>query len=722
MRTTTVFLLLLFVSSRYFSILLGWLFSIITSFIAGILDASGVPPVLIAVVSLLFLLREAYRRYLVYRLNAILNRFRKFQWDHRDYAQWSLNAWDFPVDRNNPSAGRVIVCPLYVTIEGYASSRWVRSHPLEGVLFFDAPPYCAQRWYAARGMFSQSMGRRPHLDNGSLTIGPIRRLGTSSNVSKPTPQKPSSTSQVGQAEAPVPRQRTRPFLTFAEIRARPKAPKSLDGWMTQGNNQEAKSESGQSSNRPRRYVPPKPSLRPQVNSRMEFTLFDGSPRVNQAVPRLSTTLASGSGSSNPVYSDYEHTRLPVDSHMGANDPVQPATETVSSAQEPSHVSTRNEAEIAPPVSGTPSVAPAPGGHVSASMAQVPDTKTAMSPEDRWLYNLEPFLFHYRNELRTRLLCGHNITKAQLDWYNSPTSMLPLPTTLVVVGSLDKATIKPSSTPELTSGSSSLDSSPLGPASPASVAVQSPSDIRPKVPIADALPIDASRPCALASPSGAPMLGDSTAVVAAARSAHFPSSAIPEVQLDLKADRPVKPIGRKYQGYRRIQQPAPSPTPEVLPGAVRDTPSSQGAPHSLEGDQKMSDEFSSEIVVINDVQINRVDLEAFKSDVQKDRGAYTTATRLFYHSLVREAMRNNLIEDEIRHMANNDPNMSKEDKERDRGMGYLYWAAEKFDLLPLPANPSLTGGTTLYARLTAGSSSNERRKARMPTRATRRSDQ
>ncbi|KAG8915303.1 hypothetical protein FRC02_004569, partial [Tulasnella sp. 418] len=208
---------------------------------------------------------------------------------------------------------------------------------------------------------------------------------------------------------------------------------------------------------------------------MEFTLFDGTLKVNLPISRVPTALAVGNA------------------------------ETVCPAQEPSHVSTWNEVEVAQPLPGTSSVAPAHGGYVSSAIdVQVPNTKTVMSPEDARLYNLDPFLFHYRKELHTRLQCDQYITKTQWDWYNSPTS-IPLPTTL-----------------ELTSESSSLDSSPLGPPSPASVVVQSASDIRLKVPIADAIPMDTSGPCALASPSGALILGNSTADVAAANSDIIPT--------------------------------------------------------------------------------------------------------------------------------------------------------------------------------------------------------
>ncbi|KAG8959482.1 hypothetical protein FRC03_007909 [Tulasnella sp. 419] len=201
----------------------------------------------------------------------------------------------------------------------------------------------------------------------------------------------------------------------------------------------------------------------------------------------------------------------------------------------------------------------------------------MSSEDARLDNLEPFLFPYRNEHRTRLQCGQYITKAQWDWYNSPTSRLPLPTTLEVVDLLDRAMIKPLLTPELTNGSSSLDSSPLGPPllrrlpynrqailGPKSLSLMpflymssSSYSIQQCLMSFDSTCSDTSGPCALVRLSGAPILRNSTADVAAANSDAIPTylqlSAISIVQLDPKFDRPVKPIGRKYLGGRRIQQ-------------------------------------------------------------------------------------------------------------------------------------------------------------------------
>ncbi|KAG8959481.1 hypothetical protein FRC03_007908 [Tulasnella sp. 419] len=98
------------------------------------------------------------------------------------------------------------------------------------------------------GTRREACSRSPWDENHIWMMGPIRRLGTSSNVSKPTTPKPSSTSQVEHPKAPVPRQTTRPFLTFAAIRARPKAAQSLDGWRNQGD-QEVKPKTTQSSDR-----------------------------------------------------------------------------------------------------------------------------------------------------------------------------------------------------------------------------------------------------------------------------------------------------------------------------------------------------------------------------------------------------------------------------------------------------------------------------------------
>ncbi|KAG8937438.1 hypothetical protein FRC03_008120, partial [Tulasnella sp. 419] len=48
-------------------------------------------------------------------------------------------------------------------------------------------------------------------------------------------------------------------------------------------------------------------------------------------------------------------------------------------------------------------------------------------EDKVLYDVEPMLFHYKNELKTRLLLAQPITEAQSNWLQSPTHVLPLPT-------------------------------------------------------------------------------------------------------------------------------------------------------------------------------------------------------------------------------------------------------------------------------------------------------
>ncbi|KAG8940243.1 hypothetical protein FRC03_005655, partial [Tulasnella sp. 419] len=97
---------------------------------------------------ILFISLIVYCRFYIHE--AITHIF-KYRWDHMESVQWDHTAWDYPVHPNDPQSDRIIVCPLYMTLDRYPSSCWVRYHPTEGLKLFDPPVSSVRRWYTAQG-------------------------------------------------------------------------------------------------------------------------------------------------------------------------------------------------------------------------------------------------------------------------------------------------------------------------------------------------------------------------------------------------------------------------------------------------------------------------------------------------------------------------------------------------------------------------------------------
>ncbi|KAG8941700.1 hypothetical protein FRC03_004172 [Tulasnella sp. 419] len=92
----------------------------------------------------------------------------KYRWDRMESILWDHTAWDYPVDPNDPRSDRIIVCPLYMTLDRYPSSCWVRYHPTEGLKLFEAPLTSIRRWYAAQGRYTEARRVKPYVHVGSF--------------------------------------------------------------------------------------------------------------------------------------------------------------------------------------------------------------------------------------------------------------------------------------------------------------------------------------------------------------------------------------------------------------------------------------------------------------------------------------------------------------------------------------------------------------------------
>ncbi|KAG8937165.1 hypothetical protein FRC02_003840 [Tulasnella sp. 418] len=100
--------------------------------------------------------------------------YRKFEWSREERAQWYHTAWDYPSHHLN--GGRIIVCPLYMTMDRLPSACWVRIHPSQGVTLFEPPLSCVRRWYMAQGRHAEARRVQPRIDDGSvktLAEGPV---------------------------------------------------------------------------------------------------------------------------------------------------------------------------------------------------------------------------------------------------------------------------------------------------------------------------------------------------------------------------------------------------------------------------------------------------------------------------------------------------------------------------------------------------------------------
>ncbi|KAG8917956.1 hypothetical protein FRC02_002746, partial [Tulasnella sp. 418] len=337
----------------------------------------------------------------------------QFTWSPKEQERWRVTTFQYPIDPRNPYTGFIIVCPMFETLEGrYASAVWMRVHPTEGVSYFAPPDERVKEWYRHRHNFSAQWRRKPILID-EATLDQPKKVPKREHPSSPHPLIPNSTLVFPLASAR--RAPTPSTITTDACRLTFRPPQNGDKYsLTEGSR---KNRTPLRSSTPTRSVPPIHSafrLHPR-GSLAEAPIAHGIP---VPPPQNQVSRHSPRASDDPSTPNFATNIHPLDTFVNSI-----SCQETEKSHEALSVAHKNP-EVQQLMQQSPQVrSPTSLAHEFTTPAPLPHFP--MSSEDKVLYDVEPMLFHYKNELKTRLLLGQPITEVQSNWLHSPTRILPL---------------------------------------------------------------------------------------------------------------------------------------------------------------------------------------------------------------------------------------------------------------------------------------------------------
>ncbi|KAG8918931.1 hypothetical protein FRC02_002031, partial [Tulasnella sp. 418] len=342
---------------------------------------------------------------------------RQFTWSAKEQERWRLTTFQYPIDPCNPYTGFIIVCPVFETLKGrYASSVWMRVHPTEGVSYFAPPDERVKEWYRHRHNFSAQWRRKPIIVD-EVTLDRPKKVPQREPLPSPDIIIPNSTLVFPLASTRAPTSLTATTYAFNLATRQPQKggryPPTEGTRKSQTSVRSSTPIQSKLLNNPalRLYARgslaepsiPHDTLLPSTHNAVNQVSRHG-PSASYNAPRssLANTIHNLAGFANTI----------------SCQETEKSHEVLSVAQKTPEVQQRMQQhpQVRSPISLT---------HEFTNPVPLPHFP--MSSEDKVLYDVEPMLFHYKNELKTRLLLGQPITEAQSNWLQSPTHVLPLPT-------------------------------------------------------------------------------------------------------------------------------------------------------------------------------------------------------------------------------------------------------------------------------------------------------